>query len=70
MVIMLRPPVGNGVKYHNLYFLSVFLMLSYLNRSTLSVIAAYLDAFQKIADSATNTKGNIIFHLLKIGLIF
>ncbi len=26
-------------------------------RSTLSVIAAYLDAFQKIADSATNAKG-------------
>lgn len=29
----------------------------FTNRSTLSVIAAYLDAFQKIADSATNAKG-------------
>ena len=35
-------------------------IFSVLYRSTLSVIAAYLDAFQKIADSATNAKGKKI----------
>ena len=29
-------------------------------RSTLSVIAAYLDAFQKIADAATSAKGEYL----------
>ena len=37
-------------------------MTFYLVRSTLSVIAAYLDAFQKIADSATNAKGKTVVY--------
>lgn len=40
--------------FTSLIFNVIFFLL---NRSTLSVIAAYLDAFQKIADSATNAKG-------------
>jgi len=38
-------------------FLSKASKLHTALKSTLSVIAAYLDAFQKIADSATNAKG-------------
>jgi len=38
-------------------FLSKAAKLHTALKSTLSVIAAYLDAFQKIADAATNAKG-------------
>lgn len=68
IVLRFRPqcPIGmaaGGVKFSNQNNQRIFTSLIFnvifflLNRSTLSVIAAYLDAFQKIADSATNAKG-------------
>ena len=51
--------------YLLLLLLCVLIVIYCLDfRSTLSVIAAYLDAFQKIADSATNAKGNMKHELL------
>lgn len=47
-----RARLGNALSLNGLINFS-FLR----NRSTLTVIAAYLDAFQKIADAATNAKG-------------
>lgn len=32
-------------------------------RATIQAIAVYLDAFQKIADAATNTRGKLIFYV-------
>lgn len=41
--------------------IAIFLPCSYLFRTAIQAIAAYLDAFQKIADAATNSKGKFLF---------
>jgi len=38
----------------------MWLLLSFY-RATIQAIGAYLDAFQKIADAATNARGNLFF---------
>lgn len=38
-------------------------MISYIFRATIQAIAAYLDAFQKIADAATNSRGKLYIFL-------
>lgn len=38
----------------------MWLLLSFY-RATIHAIGAYLDAFQKIADAATNARGNLFF---------
>lgn len=51
-------------KFH-LIFLSdteFFCCVSFTFRATIQAISAYLDAFQKIADAATNSRGNFILN--------
>lgn len=40
-------------------FLYLFLLLCARFRAAIQAISAYLDAFQKIADAATNSKGEL-----------
>ena len=49
--------VSREIEYYtpNLVINSVFLFV--FCRSTIMVLGAFLDSFQKIADAATNTKG-------------
>ncbi len=46
-------------------FVVTFFFSSYISSATIQAIAAYLDAFQKIADAATNSRGKCKsnFHL-------
>lgn len=48
------------------FYKFVVTFLYYISSATIQAIAAYLDAFQKIADAATNSRGKCKsnFHLL------
>lgn len=40
-----------------------FMLINVARRSALTAISAFLDAFQKIADAATNARGKFIFSI-------
>jgi hypothetical protein len=51
------PPLFLSIqKQCNKHFWTLIIFLSFV-RNTIIVLSSFLDAFQKIADAATNTKG-------------
>lgn len=55
---------------HVEFFFNHRLNLFYICRATILAVTAYLEAFQKIADSATNTRGKPIYELMNIISLF